>query len=203
MLEMELLLRLAGDKVMSNTFFTSDTHYFHRNICAYSGRPFSSVEDMNEALVNNYNSVVKKNDTVYFLGDFSFSNLTDTIGILERLNGTKHFICGNHDKVIINNHKALYGHSRFSSFNDYKEIYVNDQKICLFHFAQRIWNKAHHGSWHLFGHSHGSLEPNGRSVDVGVDSHWVNGKKYFPFEFEQIAAFMKNQKFEKIDHHEE
>lgn len=186
---------------MSNTFFTSDTHYFHDRIRLYSGRPFDSVEEMNETLIQNHNSIVKSNDTVYFLGDFSFGNLTDTISILDRLNGTKYFIFGNHDKVIANNQKVLFGKTRFSSLNDYQEIYVNSQKICLFHFGQRIWNKSHYGSWHLFGHSHGSLEPMGKSMDVGVDSYWVNGKKYFPFSFDEIATFMDKQVFEKVDHH--
>lgn len=188
---------------MTNTWFTSDTHYNHKNIIDYCNRPYSSAEEMNESIIDNYNKIVKNNDNVYFLGDFAFGKKEEIFNVLKRLNGNKHLILGNHDKNIENNIEYFIGNIGFCSIQYYKEISIMDQKICLFHYACRTFNKAHHGSWHLFGHSHGSLEPNGRSVDVGVDSHWVNGKKYFPFEFEQIAAFMKNQKFEKIDHHEE
>ena len=56
-------------------FWTSDSHYFHNNILKYCNRPFGSVEAMNEALVANWNSVVKPDDHVYHLGDFCFGNV--------------------------------------------------------------------------------------------------------------------------------
>ena len=70
------------------------------------------------------------------------------------------------------------------------------------HYGMRVWNKGHHGAWHLYGHSHANLPPHGRSVDVGVDSHWVTGKAtYTPFSFEQVAAFMVTRDFAPVDHH--
>jgi calcineurin-like phosphoesterase family protein len=64
----------------------------------------------------------------------------------------------------------------------------------------RIWNRSHHGTWHLYGHSHGSLEhsPNGRSFDVGVNL-W----DYKPLSFEQVYDEMNKRKISKIDHHED
>lgn len=77
-------------------FLSSDQHYFHNNVIKYCGRPFNSVEDMNEAMVNNWNSVVKPEDTVYCLGDFSMAFRSVEIFSF-RLNGTRYLVPGNHD----------------------------------------------------------------------------------------------------------
>lgn len=83
---------------MSNVFLISDTHFFHNNILNFEkeARPFSCVEEMNEALVNNWNSVVGKRDTVWHLGDVIFGGRKN-FWILDRLNGNKNLILGNHD----------------------------------------------------------------------------------------------------------
>lgn len=82
---------------MINTWFTSDTHFGHKNILQYEkeARPFSSVEEMNEVLIERWNSVVRNKDTVYHLGDFCFGR--QNLAIAERLNGKKHLVLGNHD----------------------------------------------------------------------------------------------------------
>ncbi len=82
---------------MSDTWFISDTHFGHVNILEYEKehRPFSCLEDMHEALVDNWNSVVSKFDKVYHLGDFCFGR--KNIEIAARLNGNKRLIMGNHD----------------------------------------------------------------------------------------------------------
>jgi len=78
-------------------YFTSDTHVGHKNIISFCERPFESTEHMNEALVYNWNSTVKPEDTVYHLGDVSFMNKQKTLDICHRLNGNKKLIMGNHD----------------------------------------------------------------------------------------------------------
>lgn len=167
-------------------YFSSDHHFFHNNVLQYCGRPFSSVEEMNEKLIENYNKIVTSKDQVYFLGDFSFGNKEETNKIIRRLNGNKFLILGNHDKQ---------NYKEFGWIKNYYELYVDNQCIVLNHYAQRTWNKAYHGSWHLFGHSHGKLEPFGKSVDVGVDSDWItNYKEYRPFSFDEIKTFMGNVK---------
>jgi calcineurin-like phosphoesterase family protein len=82
---------------MIETWFISDTHFGHKNILQYEkeARPFSSIEEMNEVMIENWNRVVKKNDIVYHLGDFAFGRLN--IKIAERLNGKKKLVMGNHD----------------------------------------------------------------------------------------------------------
>lgn len=82
---------------MTETFFISDTHFGHKNILEYEkdARPFKTVEEMNECIIERWNSVVKPKDIVYHLGDFAFGK--HNIRIAERLNGDKKLILGNHD----------------------------------------------------------------------------------------------------------
>jgi calcineurin-like phosphoesterase family protein len=84
-------------EAMNSIWFTSDTHFGHQNILEYEkeARPFTCLEDMHEALIDRWNSVVKPNDTVYHLGDLCFGR--KNIAIAERLNGKKRLIMGNHD----------------------------------------------------------------------------------------------------------
>lgn len=78
-------------------YYTADPHFGHRNIIQYCNRPWSSVEEMNEGLVARWNAVVRPEDTVYVLGDFSM-NMRDMETYTPRLNGTKVLVVGNHDK---------------------------------------------------------------------------------------------------------
>lgn len=82
---------------MINTFFTSDHHFGHKNILEYEKeyRPFSSLEEMHEVMIERWNNVVRNNDIVYHLGDFCFGR--NNIEIASRLNGKKRIILGNHD----------------------------------------------------------------------------------------------------------
>lgn len=171
---------------MSTTFFTADTHFGHANIIRYTGRPFGSANHMDEALVANWNSVVGPDDEVYHLGDFALSNVEPCQRIMDRLHGKIYLIKGNHEKT------ALACADRFEWVKDYHELYhpLRDggkQMIVLCHYAMRVWNASHHGSWQLYGHSHGSLpdDPNLLSIDVGVDCHG-----YAPISFEQVRRIM-------------
>lgn len=80
---------------MSEVFVISDTHFGHTNIIKYCNRPFNSVEEMDEALIENWNSVVGSQDKVYHLGDVTLS--AKKLAILDRLKGNKVLIRGNHD----------------------------------------------------------------------------------------------------------
>lgn len=183
------------------TFFTSDQHYGHRRICELADRPFSSVEEMNETFIANHNNVVSSKDTIWMLGDFSFMDETATRSLLLRLNGQKHLVLGNHDKRLISHPERFMDYGMFKSIQTYKEISIQKQKIMLFHYGARVWNKSHHGSWLLYGHSHGSLPPYGLSVDVGVDDTNISDE-YRPYEFGEIERFMRSREIEIADHHE-
>jgi calcineurin-like phosphoesterase family protein len=78
-------------------YFISDTHFYHYNIIRYCDRPFETVEEMNERMIESWNSVVADNDIVYFLGDFGFGDKEKLSNICAQLNGTKILLRGNHD----------------------------------------------------------------------------------------------------------
>lgn len=170
-------------------FFTSDTHYGHANIIKYCNRPFNSVEHMNNQMIANWNNRVSHDDIVYHVGDFAF--MKNHRSILDRLNGSKHIVLGNHDKGISKD-------DGWASISNYKEITVEGQTIILCHYAMRVWNKSHRGSWMLYGHSHGSLpdDKNALSIDVGVDCH-----NYAPISFDEIKRLMSKKTFKPVDHH--
>ena len=79
-------------------FVIADTHFFHENIIKYCDRPFSSVEDMNNTLVRNWNEVVSNEDIVLHLGDVSLGKKEETAKIIRKLKGRKILIRGNHDR---------------------------------------------------------------------------------------------------------
>ena len=162
-----------------NIWFTSDHHFGHKNIIKYSNRPFNSIEEMDETLVNNWNQLVKKTDFVYHLGDFSFGDFEE---YEKKLNGNIIFIKGSHDKyntpyMLVTKPSGLL------------DEYGNQKTIVLCHYAMRSWEISHYASWHLFGHHHGKLEPYGLSFDVGVDC-W----DYKPVSLKQVEEKMKTLK---------
>lgn len=181
---------------MKNFWFQSDSHWEHAKIIQYVNRPFSSVEEMNEKLIENWNKVVQQYDEVYMLGDVAFCKYDQIIKIMKRLNGIKHLLLGNHDHHIVNHKKEFEDEKIFNTMDDYKEVSINKQKIIMSHYPFRSWNGMHHKnpSWMLHGHCHNSMEPLGKSVDVGVDSTYITGKaEYRPFHFDEIKRFMDKQ----------
>lgn len=183
-------------------FFTSDTHFSHSKIIEYSNRPFKHKDEMNEALIKNWNSVVSSQDTVYHLGDFAFCRGQELANILNRLQGHIVFLYGNHDREL---KKDPGLRDRFTMIRDYLELKIPDQShprgtqnIILCHYPMMSWNKMHHGSWMLHGHCHGNLKYpfNAKILDVGSDP-----MKYFPVSYEQVKQLMKNKGSESLDHH--
>ena len=135
-------------------WFTADSHFSHTNIIKYCNRPFSNSQEMDDNLIKNWNSKVKKNDSVYHLGDVGLGNPIRLKHILDELNGTIYLIKGNHEKSAMNK-KCI---DRFEWVKDYFELnhFDNEDKkmqlMILFHYSLKVWNKKPHGSWQLFGH---------------------------------------------------
>ena len=160
-----------------------------------------SIEQHDEQLIANWNSCVGNGDRVYHLGDFCLGDKTYTQRLVERLNGNIYLVRGNHDKSVD------YVKDRFVWIKDYFELKVKDDdvkdgkcKIVLFHYAIREWNAMHYGSWHLHGHSHGSLPvvSDFPCLDVGVDAvanrlpNTDKRKNYRPISFDEIKQMMPN-----------
>ena len=180
-------------------YFTADSHFSHNNILKYCNRPFANIREHDEELIRRWNSVVTKNDTVYHLGDFSFGY---PYPIIQRLNFQRLiFIEGNHDRDMLAFYKSLEslkGLRPNISYHKFLETKIDGQNITLCHYSLRVWNKSHHGAYHLYGHSHGTLpdDPNSLSFDVGVDCH-----NYTPISLDQVKAIMAKKTFKPIDHH--
>lgn len=165
-----------------NYFVTSDLHFGHKNIIKYSNRPFSSVEEMDDKLIENWNSVVSSKDIVFNLGDFAFSKPERILEIMGSLNGTQIFVYGNHDKYLQNGpvKEECLNKGYVKYFCDYVEFKFNNKFICMSHYAMRVWNRMGYGSIMLYGHSHGTLPSQGNSLDVGVDTNDLKSE-YKPF----------------------
>lgn len=161
---------------MRNVFFTSDTHFNHRNVIKYSNRPWDTVEEMNAALIERWNSCIKKDDTVYHLGDFTLTMKVDLIDEwLGQLNGQIRLVKGNHDNWVKRLDRLKNG-DRIKWVRDYAERHFTvdgqQHKLVLCHFPMLFWHNSHHGSIMLHGHCHGGAEQLNqglRRMDVGVD----------------------------------
>jgi calcineurin-like phosphoesterase family protein len=185
---------------LSNTFFCSDTHFGHSRIIKYSNRPYTDVEEMNEKMRAEWNALVKPGDNVYHLGDFAFMPFEKLHKYTWSLNGNIHLIKGNHDKEIDRNQRELLKQGKFVTIQHYRELKIAGKMLVLFHYGQRVWNKSHHGSIHLYGHSHGSLPPHGLSVDVGVDCKEIT-PEYRPIHLDEVLQYMSKREQAVVDHH--
>jgi calcineurin-like phosphoesterase family protein len=79
-------------------WFTADWHLGHARICELSGRPFASVDEMNEEIVARHNAVVAPDDTLWILGDVCMGPIQETLALIQRVNGKKYLVAGNHDR---------------------------------------------------------------------------------------------------------
>ena len=86
-------------------YIISDTHFNHTNIIKYCNRPFDNVEEMNSTIINNWNSVINKDDIVYHLGDFILGTKYDLKDVASKLNGTIYLIRGNHDRLTVKSYE--------------------------------------------------------------------------------------------------
>jgi calcineurin-like phosphoesterase family protein len=196
------------------TWFTSDTHFGHRNVIKYCNRPYSKpildsqnrpvlddkgqpkvfldVARMDEDMIRYWNERVDPDDDVYHAGDFAMAHGAEE-KYLERLNGRKHFVWGNHDNV------EIRLSSLWQSSEPYMEIRLDGKMICIFHYASMVWNKSHHGSIMLYGHSHGSLKEAecDQRTDIGADC-W--GLK--PASWEDVKRRLATlPPYRPVDHH--
>lgn len=140
---------------MPKKFYIADWHYGHANCVAFDNRPFRDVDEMNKALINNWNKVVGKDDIVYILGDMFWCKPIDAIPVLDMLNGQKILIKGNHDGVNNSEFKK-----RFVKITDYLEVQDDDKNIVLCHYPIPCFKNHFYGWYHLYGHVHRSFEHN-------------------------------------------
>ena len=187
-----------------NVFFISDLHLGHENILQYDNRPYKDLDEMHNDIVEKWNSVVKTDSTVFYLGDFCMKFSEQIVELLKSLNGTIHFIMGNHDRF-----NQIKGFNRFEIITPMLSVLISDsdargryQQIEMCHFPLLVWNKHHKGSWHLHGHCHHSLDKNSdyykrKVIDVGC-----NGIGYTPISYSEVKEKMSGKIITAIDHHD-
>jgi calcineurin-like phosphoesterase family protein len=166
------------------TFFTSDLHFGHQNIIEYCRRPFASVQEMNAGLVELWNAVVGPEDEVWVLGDVCLGNIEDSLRYVGKLQGTKHLIAGNHDRVFREGRRdeweGRYKDAGFVSITYGHRLLSTEQPILLSHFPYEGDSRMEDrftdqrppdaGLPLLHGHVHGRWRKKGRIIDVGVDA---------------------------------
>lgn len=194
---------------MGNNWFSSDWHLGHKNIIEYSKRPFSSAEEMDATIIRNIISVVKPGDTLWFLGDFGMGNLDKLISYINRLPNYIYLnaLKGNHDKELDKSKDYLVENGYFDNFYDsYKEIKIEGINVTLCHYSMKVWNKSHHGAFHLYGHCFDELTEIATSsgwkhfteLNIGDEVVSLNKESHF-FEYNKINnIFIYDKKDEEM-----
>jgi calcineurin-like phosphoesterase family protein len=172
----------------SSVYFISDFHLFHAKIITpeFDNRPFDNLDEMHEVLIQNWNDVVDKNDTVFYLGDLCFANWEQAVPLVKRLNGNIHFVMGNHDR-----YQDIQKIGRFNTISDLVDLSITDNKgkkysFVLCHYPIYSWNKARYGSIMICGHCHHSLDESEFFKSHKIFDVGCNGIDYRPMSYTDI-----------------
>ena len=184
----------------SEVFFTSDTHFGHSNIIKYCARPFDTTNNMDEALINNWNAKVPKDGIVYHLGDFAWGSINYWEKIREQLNGEIILVYGNHDEKYLNNERM---YKLFKEVIPQKKIWINKIPIYMNHYPFLCFGGSYKGlgaTWQLFGHVHSNPRSEEgldhkrlvncfpTQYDVGVDNN-----NFTPISFDELHSYINNR----------
>lgn len=184
-------LTVQYDKV----WFTSDLHFWHKNICKYCNRPYDSVEEMNKAIIANWNSVVKDDGIVFLLGDMGFCGIEKLRPLMSQLKGKIYLVQGNHDsdKVVTRLLEEEIIDSAFTlgSISIIGDEECPNQELTLCHFPMIDWYNKEKGAWMIHGHQHqlpDTLSCSCAHWDVGLDKNNMT-----PISFEQLKININKQ----------
>ena len=174
------------ERVIEIFYFISDTHFGHENVIRFCDRPFKNAQEMNAALINNWNSRVKEHDTVYILGDMFF-RCDKPEEILKQLKGKKHLVIGNHDSSWMN---KVDMNKYFLSVSNMLEINDGKRNITLCHYPMLTWKHAMR-SYMIHGHIHNNTNADFFPLLIERDnvlnaSVEING--YMPVTFEELLG---------------
>lgn len=162
-------------------YYTADPHFGYERVIRKTGRPFSTVEEMDQTLIENWNRKIGADDTVYLLGDVGGHDAPFPARQVAALNGHKHLIRGNHDTALPNQQQLL---EYFETVTDFWELKDNGIHIVLSHYPM-IYSQ---GGYMIHGHLHNAqregyeiLKSLPRVLNAGVD---VNG--FCPVTLEEL-----------------
>lgn len=189
------------DSSKQGIWFTSDTHWGHKNIIKFCSRPWNNVEEMDQGLIENWNSVVKENDIVFHLGDFAFATNGRWKEILSRLKGHHYLILGNHDESRYPGDKTI---ELFEGVAYQMLLKIdNKYKVILNHYPFLCYAGTYRSpedcTIQLHGHVHEYPGAIGKDIDrlkhrfpyqydVGVDNN-----DYTPVSWERIKSIIQSQ----------
>lgn len=172
-------------------FITSDHHFFHKNILDFEARPFDTNEDMHAGLIEAWNSVVQKTDTVIHLGDFCFGNEKEWLWVLNQLRGNIVLIKGNHDKSKITKNVLRDGWVR--EYHSLGTVIKREGFILnLSHYPMLIGARPRNFSIH--GHVHSEETGYTNHVNVGIDGTLAKrlGKPFgTPIALDELMGHLK------------
>ena len=143
-------------------YYIGDLHLFCRSQTQeginYDNRPFATVEEMNNCILEKWNAKINNSDTVFILGDIALRGRNDAlVALVSQLRGRKILIKGNHDDLSDYRYAKL-----FEEICDYKELTESFKgkayKLCLMHYPILMWNGQHKGTILLYAHTHNSVE---------------------------------------------
>lgn len=178
-------------------YFTSDLHMNNTNVIRYCNRPFADAAEMNEALIDNWNSVVTMEDDVWVLGDFIMGQADTILDILPCLNGnTIHLVPGNHDTPKKMEIYAEY--PRVKIEQNLSQFYYKEYLFLLCHYPIVCNDYLHYmlknnpKTITLFGHVHDVMPhkcfEHGSAFNVGADV-----TNFTPVSIEQIIAAVEEE----------
>jgi calcineurin-like phosphoesterase family protein len=187
------LITPEAKKVMETIWFAADYHHAHPKIVDICNRPTTREEHEEWLIKEVHNKWVQRKHVVYLLGDLSFANRTSTEKFVNRLNGEKFMILGNHDK-------SATGLPQFTQITQIKDFTFSqfglNIHIVLAHYPLASWNRKPHGAWHLYGHVHGRYKLPGLAFDVGIDNseiHQFPGGGWRPINLYEVCQIMQDK----------
>jgi len=192
-------------------WFTSDTHYQHKNICkgvsnwdegSYT-RPFLTLEEMNEAIIRNINLYVGKDDCLIHLGDWSFGGFDNIEEFRNRIECENILlVLGNHDHHIERNRSGVQHNfqkvSHYENLTVKREVENTKHQFILSHYPIGSWQDAGKGSIHLHGHVHFTPDKKigpGRMMDVGMDGH----EEFRPYALPEVLDLVAEREIRTLD----
>lgn len=209
-----------------NIYFVSDLHLGHNKPFVVQARGFTNVIEHNKFIIDNINQHVGENDILFNLGDFAlYSDTVQVTDYFNRINCKNiYYVWGNHEgsttQIYHEAVKEQYGKydievypltwNNVTFIGNYSKIRVGKKETTLSHFAPRLWDKSHHGTFAICGHSHGSFPeilPShsiNKVVDVGVDVALTYfDRQKVVFSWEDILEIMETKMVVSVDHHDE
>jgi len=184
---------------MTDTWVTSDWHIGHANILKYCFRPFPNVDEMNEELIARHNALVKPNDLVIDVGDFTMSDRY-VEPTLRRLHGRRILVPGNHDRCYRKHRSSAFFTRKylewgFAEIHQQWEMNIAGKRVLIDHMPYTEDISRHvkyaefrpkdRGLWLLHGHVHGAWAQRGRMINVGVDV-----RDYRPMHLDEVAKLI-------------